>query len=270
MNRLERMVDEVDPGLSARMRALKMRLRHDVCRRLIHTMMGASEVGVDVGANRGVYTYLMSSKVGAQGRVHAVEPFPANGARLRTIAGRRPNITVHAVAASDHSGDGELRVPVHDGHSIDALASLRPDQAGQQETGRQESCVVQLRTLDELLEGERRVSFLKCDVEGHEQQVFEGAARILDRDRPVVFAEVEARHRKDPIENTFAFFDAAGYRGWFVAGSELRPLREFDVARDQLGYLDGRFMPYTMPDGYVHDFLFCPPGIAPPTGLEGS
>lgn len=262
MNRLERVVDEVDPGLSVRMRALKMRMHHDVCLRLIQEMIGPAEVGVDIGANRGVYTYLMSIRVGGRGRVHAVEPFPGNDARLRAIARRRGNITVHTVAVSDHSGTGVLRIPVHDGHPIDALASLRPDQ-----TGRQESCVVPVRTLDELLEGERRISFLKCDVEGHEQQVFEGAARVLTRDHPVVFAEVEERHREDSIESTFAFFSMAGYRGWFVAGSELRPLREFDVARDQLGFLDGRFIPYTMPDGYVHDFLFCPPGIAPPTSV---
>jgi FkbM family methyltransferase len=259
MNRLERVMDEVDPGLSVRMRALKMRLHHDVCLRLIQHMLGPTEVGVDVGANRGVYTYLMSIRVGCQGRVHAVEPFPGNDARLRTIARRRGNITVHTVAASDHSGRGVLRVPMHDGHPIDALASLRPDQGG-----RQENCVVPLSTLDELLEGERRISFLKCDVEGHEQQVFEGAARVLNRDHPVVFAEVEERHRKDSIEDTFAFFDAAGYRGWFVTGSELRPLQEFDVAHHQLCFLDGRFIPYAMPGGYVHDFLFCPSGIAPP------
>lgn len=259
MNRLERVVDEVDPGLSVRMRLLKMRLHHDVCRRLIRDMMGPAEVGVDVGANRGVYTHLMSRRVGSQGHVHAVEPFPGNGARLRTIARRRGNITVHAVAASDHSGTGMLRIPVHDGHLIDALASLRPDQAGHQET-----CVVQLCTLDELLEGERRVSFLKCDVEGHEQRVFEGAVQVINRDHPVVLAEVEERHREDSVENTFAFFSAAGYCGWFVAGSELRPLHEFDVARRQLGFLDGQFIPYEMPDGYVQDFLFCPQGITPP------
>ena len=39
---------------------------------------------------------------------------------------------------------------------------------------------------------------------------------------------------------------------------------DFDVARDQLGFLDGRFMPYGIPRGYVHDFLFCPPGAVPP------
>jgi FkbM family methyltransferase len=266
MNGLERMVDGIDPGLSVRMRALKMRLHHDIFFRLIQDMIRPAEVGVDVGANRGVYTYLMSVRVGGQGRVHAVEPFPENGERLRTIARRRGNITVHTMAASDHSGAGVLRIPVHDDCPIDALASLEPDQAPQQD-----SCVVPLRTLDELLAGERRISFMKCDVEGHEQRVFDGAARILDRDRPVVFTEVEARHRKDPIENTFAFFGATGYCGWFVAGTRLRPLQEFDVARDQLGFLDGRFTPYSMPDGYVYDFLFCPPGIAPPpSALAGS
>lgn len=262
MNRLERAVDEVDPGLSVRMRALKMRLRHDIFPRLLQDMMGPAEVGVDVGANRGVYAYLMSVRVGPQGHVHALEPFPGNGERLRTIARRRGNITVHMVAASDRPGVGLLRIPVHDGHRIDALASLEPAQAVNQD-----SCAVPLRPLDELLAGERRISFLKCDVEGHEQRVFDGAVRILDRDHPIVLTEVEQRHRKDPIENTFGFFAAAGYRGWFVAGPGLRPLEEFDLARDQLDFLDERFMPYEMPDGYVYDFLFCPPGIAPPQSL---
>jgi FkbM family methyltransferase len=258
MNRIERAVDGLDPGLSVRLRALKMRLRHDITRRLIRDMIGPAEVSVDVGANRGVYTYIMSAKVGPGGHVHAVEPFPGNGERLQAIARRRGNITVHTLALSDRSGTAVLRIPVHHGHRIDALASLEPNRAWQGD-----SCVVSLRTLDELLEGERRISFLKCDVEGHEQRVFEGAAGILGRGRPVVLAEVEQRHRTDPIENTFALFADAGYQGWFVAADRLRPLREFNVARDQLSFLDGRFVPYQMPSGYVSDFLFCPPGTLP-------
>jgi FkbM family methyltransferase len=259
MNRLERAVDGIDPGLSARLRAWKMRLRQDISRSLIHEMLRPGEVGVDVGANRGVYTYIMSTRVGHEGRVHAMEPFPGNCARLQTIARRRGNITVHKLAVSDHSGHGVLRVPVHHGHLIDALASLEPSRRPDED-----SCMVSLSTLDELLAGERRVSFLKCDVEGHEQRVFEGAGRILSRDHPVVLTEVEQRHRDDPIACTFALLTDAGYRGWFIAEGGLRPLEEFDVARDQLDFLDGRFVPYGMPSGYVTDFLFCPPEIAPP------
>jgi FkbM family methyltransferase len=257
-------VDEVDPGLSVRMRTLKMRLRHDVAQRLIRDMIGPGEVCVDVGANRGVYTHVMSIKVGSTGRVHAIEPFPGNYQRLQTLARRRGNIVVHALAASDHTGSGVLRMPVHNGHRIDALAGLE-----QTWTGHQDSCQVSLRTLDELLEGERQVAFLKCDVEGHEQHVFEGAARILRRDRPVVFTELEQRHRDDPIENTLKFFAGAGYRGWFVAQGRLRPLAEFNLARDQVAFLDGRFIPYEMPAGYVYDFLFCAPGTVPPCWALG-
>lgn len=265
MNRIERLADEVDPGLSVRLRALKMRLRHDPIRQLVQEMTQPGEVSVDVGANRGVYTYIMSVKVGRGGRVHAVEPFPGNGSRLRTVARRRGNIVVHAVAVSDHSGRAVLQVPVHDGHPIDALATLEPNR---QWSG--DSCEVPVRTLDELLEGERRVSFLKCDVEGHEQRVFHGAKGILDRDHPVVLTELEQRHREETIESTFTFFAEAGYEGWAITEAGLRPLEEFDVERDQLAFLDGRFIPYAMPAGYVSDFLFCargtslPPGVARP------
>jgi FkbM family methyltransferase len=167
-----------------------------------------------------------------------VEPFPANYERLRTLARRRGNVIVHALALSDRSGSALLHFPVHDGRPIDALASLEGNG-----THKQDSCVVSLSTLDELLEGERRVSFVKCDVEGHEQRVFAGA---------------------DPIENSFAFFAGAGYLGWLVAEDGLRPLEEFDVVRHQLGFLGDQFVPYAMPDGYVYDFLFCPPGTMPP------
>jgi FkbM family methyltransferase len=259
LNVIERAVDEVAPGLSVRLRGLKMRLRHDIARRLIRDMIGPAEVCVDVGANRGVYTYMMSARAGRAGRVHAIEPFPGNYQRLQVLARRRGNVVVHALAVSDRGGSGVLRIPVHDGHRIDALASLEGTWVQNEE-----SCEVSLRTLDELLQGERRISFLKCDVEGHEQRVFKGATRILDHDRPVVFAEVEQRHREDPIENTFAFFADAGYCGWFAAQGRLHPLAEFNIVRDQLAFLDERFIPYTMPDGYVYDFLFCPPGTLPP------
>ncbi len=264
MNRIERALDGVDPGLSVRLRALKMIWRRDVTRRLIREMIEPGDVSVDVGANRGVYTHILSLRVGRGGRVHAVEPFPGNCEQLRTIARRRGNITVHTVALSDLSGRAMLRVPVHHGHRIDALATL---EANRPWNG--DSCEVPVQTLDELLEGERRVSFLKCDVEGHEQRVFQGAASILNRDHPIVLAEVEQRHRDDPIETTFTFFDNAGYRGWFVAEGELHPLEEFDIARDQLGLLDGRFVAYAMPAGYVSDFLFCPPGTMLPPSLLG-
>ena len=263
MNTIERFFDTVDPGLSVRLRVLKARLRRDAILRLMQEMIQPGDVTVDVGANRGAYTHVMSAKVGRRGRVHAVEPFPDNCSRLRTVARRRGNIVVHAVAVSDHSGHAVLRIPVHDGHRIHALATLEPNRPWDGD-----SCEVPVRTLDELLAGERRISLVKCDVEGHEQRVFDGAKDILDRDRPVVLTELEQRHREEPIEATFSFFADAGYGGWFICEEELlRPLENFDVERDQLGFLDGRFMPYGVPAGYVCDFVFCPQETKVPSRL---
>ena len=262
MNGLERIVDEIDPGLSVRLRSLKMRLGHDIGEIVMRKMLRPGEVAVDVGAYRGAYVHTMSVRVGRGGCVHAIEPVPGNCERLRTIARRRGNITVHALAVSDRSGSEILRVPVHHGHRIEALASLEPSRRPDED-----NCRVSVCTLDGLLAQERRVSFIKCDVEGHEQRVFEGATRILSRDHPVVLTEVEQRHRSDSIDSTFGFFARAGYRGWFLAKDGLRPLEEFVITRDQLDFLDGGFLPYGMPKGYVCDFLFCPPGTAPPPSM---
>ena len=58
----------------------------------------------------------------------------------------------------------------------------------------------------------------------------------------------------------------AGCGGELVAAGGLRPLDEFDVARDQLDFVNGQFIPYGLPNGYVCDFLFCPPGTRPSPG----
>lgn len=264
MNQIERAVDELDPRLGVVLRALKMRWRNDVSRRLLRSMVKCGDVAVDVGANRGVYTYLLSVLVGRGGRVHAVEPFPGNRDRLRAVARWRGNIVVHPVAVSDRSGAEVLRVPVHGGHLIDALATLQPNRPWPAQ-----SHLVPVRTLDDLLVNERPVSFLKCDVEGHEQRVLEGAAETIARGHPVVLAEVEQRHREDAIDSTFEFFASHRYRGWFVAADGLHPLAEFDLDRDQLSLAADPFTPYAMPAGYVSDFVFCPPGSSPPPWMLG-
>ena len=64
-----------------------------------------SAAAFDVGANKGVYTYLMSKSFGT---VHAFEPQPELGAYLARAAPR--NVTVHRVAVSDRRGEAVLRI----------------------------------------------------------------------------------------------------------------------------------------------------------------
>lgn len=253
MNTLERLVDRIDPELSAWLRILKHR-RGDPFVALLRRLVAPGSVVVDVGAHRGTYTLFLASLVGRAGRVHAVEPLPRNVRALRTLARRHPSITVHPCALSDVEGHAELNVPVHRGRSLDALASLERRDGAPTTT-----VVVTQHTLDGVLADEERpVQLVKCDVEGHEDRVLDGGWARIERDRPVVLVEIEHRHRGSSPDAVVAEFEARGYRAHFVTDGGPRPYAEFDLQHHQLQYLTPAFVAYSMPPGYVGDFLFVP------------
>ena len=111
--------------------------------------------------------------------------------------------------------------------------------------------------LDDRIVGDQRISFIKCDVEGHEDRVFDGATHALGG-LPVLLVEIEYRHRESGPDRLIDRLSALGLTGWAVFGDGLRPVEEFDLERDQLRYLDSSEAEQ-MPAGYVHDFLFTPP-----------
>ncbi len=254
MNVVERAVDNIDPSLSAWLRGAKARWRKDQIVRLIKESVAPGAVTVDVGANRGVYTLLLSARAGRTGRVHAIEPHPDHAPRLRTLARRHPNITFHPVALSDQPGEAELRVPIYQGRQIDALATLNASFDVPYER-----LIVPVRTLDDVLSHETgRITFLKCDVEGYEQYVLRGGVKSIRESMPVIVAEIEQRHRADPIQGTFTYLGELGYVGYFIDAVGCRPLAEFDVTRHQIAAAGAGIVPTSMPKDYVSDFVFLP------------
>jgi len=192
--------------------------------------------------------------------VHAFEPNPENLGFLREIAQAESNTRVHATALSDSSGSARLFVPVDDGRPVPAVGSLAPPRGADCET-----VVVETARLDDVLGADAaRVSFVKCDVEGHELAVLRGAARMLAEARPSLLVEIERRHAGDRMEATFDYLAGLGYEAFAVGPDGPVPLAEFDVERDQLAFLGGDgFETGAMPPGYVNDFFFRPSGAGP-------
>jgi FkbM family methyltransferase len=248
VNAVERAAERLPPLTRARLRLLKKRLHRDLVLEQVDRGVAPGDVVVDVGANRGVYTLRMSTRVGQPGRVHAVEPFPSNAASLRAMAARRGNIVVHPVALSEEAGAQSLSVPVFGGRSVDTLATLRTVD------GECKRVEVEVATLDGILgEDVGRVRFVKCDVEGHELAVLRGATVLLGN-RPTLLIEVEQRHGE--LQATFDLLNAAGYRGMAVTPGGLRPLAAFDVRRDQLDHVDGAPGAGPVTPRYINNFLF--------------
>jgi FkbM family methyltransferase len=181
-------------------------------------------VAVDVGANRGVYTYAMSRAVGRSGRVLAFEPQPDLAAYVESGMARAGNVTVRRVALDDHLGTARLTIPSRDGRPEPGWATLRED------AGPGRTASVELTTLDHELAG-LDVSFIKIDVEGFELPVIEGALTILRGIRPVVQVEVEYRWSGPSAAKTLQVLADLGYGAWTVNTGQSNQLQRVEWDR---------------------------------------
>lgn len=151
---------------------------------LIKSEIREGEVVLDIGAHIGYFTLIFSRLVGPNGRVYAFEPDPGNFAILKKnieMNGCR-NVVLEQKAVSDRAGQGVLMC-----WSLQGLES-----AGTKKS--KESEVVDTIVLDEYLRNEnRRISFIKIDIEGHEFSALRGAWRILsESDRLRILTEFDS------------------------------------------------------------------------------
>jgi FkbM family methyltransferase len=139
---------------------------------------------IDVGANVGVYTFSAAQRVGATGRVLAVEPFSGCVQCLQETRriNQMPWVTVCAGAASDRNGTAQLAL-----QAASELNEVVMDEGDNSGNFEQVACF----TLDSLVTAENldRVDFLKIDAEGHEMSVLKGSDRILTEFKPVILYE---------------------------------------------------------------------------------
>jgi FkbM family methyltransferase len=134
------------------------------------------DVVYDVGANVGLHTVLLSKLVGRSGHVYAFEPNPRLLPGLRSTIASVDNITLFAVALSQTTGEITLFVPEED-HSRSSLSNWT--RAGRFHV---EPVACEQVPLDRLRAAEHipPPAFIKCDVEGAELDVFQGAANTLN------------------------------------------------------------------------------------------
>ena len=223
---------------------------------------------VDVGASDGVFTERMSHLVGATGQVHAFEANPGDEPLLEAVRARCPNVSVHITALSDQTGEATLHVPVlHGRRSLGRASLVVPD--GRRSVRHEPVPVVVSRLDDALGEARREVTFVKCDVEGHEHAVLLGGVETLREAQPTLLVEIEHRHRDRPVAETFELLQDLGYRGFGIRGRRLLGLADFDLERDQLRFAASlEAADDDVSTDYVHNFVFVPAAAPLPRSLQ--
>ena len=180
---------------------------------------------LDIGAYVGWYTRVLSEAVGPDGFVHSFEPIPSTFSLLSFCVRRLGlrNVTLFNCAASQVNGRAVMTVPHYPtGGENFHQASLVTEAEG---TALQRQLTVALRTVDSVLPAPPRpITFIKCDVEGHEAEALEGAARTIERDKPALCIEVtgDPDATGSPSHGVVSSLVRLGYEAYWLDGGRLR------------------------------------------------
>lgn len=193
---------------------------------VVRYLVEPGDTVVDVGANVGVYTKVLSDLVGPAGRVVSMEPMPqtfsilAHNVRSLDMTNVR---TVNA-AASDHEATVTMEVPRYRAAGEDYyqahIVSGGDDGRSGTENRRVQARAV---TLDSIVGGLGPVTFVKCDVEGHELACITGSRSLVRGHRPVWLIEVS----EDPDvpgssgSRLFELLEHESYTPWFFDGERV-------------------------------------------------
>lgn len=177
---------------------------------------------IDVGANIGYHTLLLSRRVGAAGKVVAVEPVPGNLRLLEENVARNAgdgNVVTLPYALTDRAGEVTLSLDAHNA-GMHRLASVEA-------SGGSTRVTVSATTLDALAtELGLAPDLIKMDVEGAEGRVLAGAAETLARDHLMLLMELNPEALSalgTPPRQLLADLAGHGFTAYRLDGAHLAP-----------------------------------------------
>lgn len=214
---LERLIPQ-RTRLPLRYRAQKLLAALEPEMALLPQLCASGEVAVDIGANRGVYTYALAQFVA---QVHSFDPLRECCDYIGDYGSSC--IAVHNIALSDVEDTLKLYIPQEGWRTMYTRASLQPV------PGRHELRKVPVMRLDDF--GLGPLGFIKIDVEGHELAVLRGAREHLLRDTPNLLVEIDhERHAGDEFLAVFNFLYGLGYESYIYQGNALVAARGRETA----------------------------------------
>lgn len=160
-------------------------------------------VVIDIGANLGYFAKTFSRLV-PNGKLIAIEPLPQFHAILDYFIGKKENVELHNVALGKTSGSITMVLPKTNGMMRTGLPHImRNEKEGQHQTTQN----VQMVNTSAFFSTFERIDYIKCDIEGHEWEVFSQLGEVLNQKRPIIQIEIDSSN----TETLLSFFKDLNY-----------------------------------------------------------
>jgi FkbM family methyltransferase len=178
-------------------------------------------IALDIGANHGIYTKILADKFST---VYAFEPHPNNVSKIKTnVTNENVNIEQKVVGTSDEITTLFVCKSNSGGHTI-MKGLAEHSKWGHSTTNKIE---VESVTLDTFCE-DKKIDFIKCDIEGGEYEIFYHGEKTLTRDYPTIILETHqvSNIKSDQVkrDKLFAYFKDLSFSILDTKNNEVKSL----------------------------------------------
>ncbi len=196
---------------------------------VIKALLPTDGVFIDVGANMGYCSLLMSRTVGEDGKIFAIEPSERDFLRLvdNVSLNKLSNVGVYRLAISDGYGRVKVSIAPEERSSLNTLGTAFSNK-GIEELRSEEVIATTLDRFTEQ-EGIDRIDVIKMDIEGSEFKALRGAKESIERYRPTLIVGVNKNSLNangSSIEDVVSTLKEFRYKIYYPSENPIFALKE--------------------------------------------
>jgi FkbM family methyltransferase len=178
-------------------------------------LIGTNSNIIDVGANIGTTAIQFANKA-QNGVVYAFEPSISNYSKL--IKHIKINKFTNIIPYNLGLGNENKKIKLY--NLVSSNPGMKIILRNQESLGDFET--IEIKKLDEIIDENIEINFIKIDVEGFEFEVLKGAEKIIDKYKPTMFIELIDVYLKDSnitADMIFTWLFAKGYEIFSYPGN---------------------------------------------------
>lgn len=171
---------------------------------------------IDIGANLGYFTTVISRSAGTSGLVIAVEPVKLFNEVLKSNVQSfgLKNVELYPYALGGEETEITMGTPVKEGVFRHGLTKVM--ESGEENLD--ETYRVEMKVPDDLFSDLPRLDFVKCDVEGYETAIFPHFLKVIEKHLPVLQIEISDQERR---KNIWHLLKPYGYQAYGLVNNSL-------------------------------------------------